>query len=71
MSKNNNPNFHAANFTTKVIEAYMNSLRGDASIEKIGFPQEAITRFCMEINDYVDEKTLDWFLKNRSIETDK
>ena len=49
MSIQAHPNFHAVNFTVAMLEAFKDSLRGDAQMEAI--PNDAIMPLILEMTE--------------------
>jgi hypothetical protein len=54
MSLKNHPNFHAINFTTQILSAYYESLRGAASTKNAPDISDAVIKFVSIIEDKVD-----------------
>jgi hypothetical protein len=58
MSKENHPNFHAVKFTTEIMRAFQECLRGRAvGMQMAGKIQETILTFVKEIEYQVDQQT--------------
>jgi len=55
MSLERHPNFHAVNFTTQIMSAYYESLRGKANKDNAPTISEEVVGFVCRIEEMVDK----------------
>ncbi len=55
MSKEDHPNFHAVKFTTAIVSAFYESLRGEASVDNCPDISEELQAFIYLVETKVDE----------------